>query len=101
MNYHRNEDYPPYLLGNSLTVVPQAVYNRAPAAYPAFPSITFFEGEYPGVSLRAALNGRIAGVVDGDTRPTTTLTSTKIKIRIMVWRHQCVSYNSILTRIPL
>ena len=101
MNRHQNADYSPYLLGDLLKVVPQAVYNRAPAAYPAFPSITFFEGQFPGVSLRAALNGRVAGVIDGDTRPTTTLTSTKIKIRLMVWRHQRVSYNSILTRIPL
>ena len=101
MNYHWNEDYPPYLLANSLTVVPQAVYNRAPAAYPAFPSIIFFEGQFPGVSLRAALNGRVAGVGDGDTRPTTTLTSTKIKIRLMVWRHQRVSCTRTLTRMFL
>ena len=93
MSQHRYTDYPPFLflwLSNHSVVIPQSVYNRAPTAYPQLPSITFLEGRVAGVSLQAAL-GRVAGMTDGDARPTTTVTSTKIKIRLMVRMSMCSS----------
>ena len=98
--YHQNTDYHPHSLGDHFQVIPQIVYSRAPPAYPQFPSIAFFDGQFPGVSLQAALNGRVVGVLDNDTRPTTTTTSTKIKIRLMVRMLVC-SYTLILTRYTL
>ncbi|KAI0790239.1 hypothetical protein BC629DRAFT_1512531 [Irpex lacteus] len=62
---HTNADYPNFYLHG--TVVPQVVYSRVSAPYPLFPSILFSEGQLP----------------DRDSRPTTTMTSTKIKLRIM------------------
>ena len=89
MTHHRYTDYPPEWfswLPIQPIVIPQIVYNHAPAAYPQIPSIAFCEGQVAGVSLQAAL-GRVAGMPDGDARPTTTVTSTKVKIRLMVCHH--------------
>ncbi len=70
--------------GTGGIVVPQVVYKRASPSYPLFPTIHFYHGQQPGVSLLQVLNGQQGHVSDGDLRPITTSTSTKIKIRVIV-----------------
>ncbi|KAI0092299.1 hypothetical protein BDY19DRAFT_991016 [Irpex rosettiformis] len=78
MQYHSTADYPNCPLHG--LVVPQAVHRASPP-YPSFPPIMFYEGQSYGASLQGTLNG-LSAIPDRDVRPTTTATSTKIKIRL-------------------
>ena len=70
--------------GSNGIIVPQQVYKPSASPYPPLENITFRQGQTPGVNLHHVLNGRQNEVSDGHTRPPTTITSTKIKIRILV-----------------
>lgn len=96
--FHTFLDYPDGFVAPGTVIVPQRVW-PSPQRYDPLASVRFVEFGRPGVSLARALAGDLAGMVDGNSGPLLTVSSTRVHARILV----CItgSSDSILFTNPL